>query len=240
MTEQDCSDLTLFLGDTRYRRSWLLIKASHCETLDRALDLAKRCDDFITGAAAGRSLGQALVQGGLSDLQGSQQQTQISPMPSGVSDEAATPKATRSGISEPERERLLSRLAEGAKNAELAVEFGLSLKQVQGIRMGCAREIRRRREKQTPEGETSKAATITASIHDVIRYLRQQDDVVVPQERGDFLVNARFRLPVADLLTRANRMRVRQGKPPFQLNGHAPTCCAASSATCSLADTLSH
>jgi hypothetical protein len=112
-------------------------------------------------------------------------------------------------------------------DGEVAAELGLSPKQVQGIRMGCAREIRRRRECREIEREASNAATITASIDDVVRYLRQRDDVVVPQGDGDFLVNARFRLPIADLVTRANRMRVRQGKPEFDVHDRSSTAVGA-------------
>jgi hypothetical protein len=81
------------------------------------------------------------------------------------------------------RDRLLERLAEGAKNAELAAEFGLGSKQVQGIRMGCARELAKRREQlitKSPYHDQGPAQT--ASVEEIIRYLRQQDDVVVPQE----------------------------------------------------------
>jgi hypothetical protein len=51
-----------------------------------------------------------------------------------------------------------------------------------------------------------------------VRYLRQQDDVVVSAENGAFLVNGRFKLDLIELVARANRMRMRQGKPGFQLS----------------------
>ena len=50
----------------------------------------------------------------------------------------------------------------------------------------------------------------------------QQDDVVVPQGPGEFLLNGRFHMDTTELVSRANRMRSRQGKPAFQLNGQAP------------------
>ena len=220
MTVQDCSELGRFLEDPRYRRSWLLLKASHCETLDRALALAKRCDDFITGSAGEQCVGSAVVRVDATALQGNEKQPQVSPEPSAAPDEPTPAQATRSSLSVPERERLLSRLAAGAKNAEIAAELGLSPRQVQGIRMGCAREIQRRRQRgAAPKETTSNTEKATVLIDDVVRYLRQQDDVVVPQEGGEFLINARFRLSGADLVTRANRMRVRQGKPEFELQG---------------------
>jgi hypothetical protein len=56
----------------------------------------------------------------------------------------------------------------------------------------------------------------SALIENVVRYLRQRDDVVVPK-RGDlFLVNGRFRLSSDELISRANGMRARTGKLPFQ------------------------
>jgi hypothetical protein len=57
---------------------------------------------------------------------------------------------------------------------------------------------------------------VLATIDDVVRYLRQRDDVVVPESDGQLLVNGRFRLGPDELVERANRMRKRQGKPPFQ------------------------
>src|ERR1700732_211218 len=62
----------------------------------------------------------------------------------------------------------------------------------------------------------------SAAIEKIIRYLRQQDDVVVPQENGQFLVNGRFHMSLADLAARANRMRARQQKPAFELIDDKP------------------
>jgi hypothetical protein len=52
---------------------------------------------------------------------------------------------------------------------------------------------------------------------DVVRYLRQCDDTVVPAGDGTFLVNGRFRETLAELVKRANRMRARQRLPEFGL-----------------------
>jgi hypothetical protein len=111
----------------------------------------------------------------------------------------------------------LQRLAEGARNAEIAGEFGISPKQVQGLRMGCSREIARRAELagRSPRSDRHEHASKTASVDEIVRYLRQQDDVVVLQEGGGYLVNGRFRLSAAELIARANRMRSRQHKLQF-------------------------
>jgi hypothetical protein len=124
-----------------------------------------------------------------------------------------------------QRDRLLDRLAAGGRNAELAAEFGLSAKQVQGVRMGCAREIAKRRTALAPHSpatdEQQEVTGATASIDEIVRYLRQQDDVVVTQEDGRYLVNGRFQMTAAELTLRANRMRGRQGRPGFDIR-HAP------------------
>jgi len=114
---------------------------------------------------------------------------------------------------------MLNRLAASTKNADIAEEFGISPQQVQGVRIGSAREIAARRQRShtapTPE------ITSTTSVQEVIRYLRQQDDVVVPQEDGHYLVNGRFRMGPDELVDRANRMRSRQGKPEFNSGSHS-------------------
>jgi len=93
----------------------------------------------------------------------------------------------------------------------------LSPKQVQGFRIGSAREIARRRAHTGNAFEAEQEASPTAIIDDIVRYLRQQDDVVVLQEDGGYLVNGRFRMTASELVARANRMRMRQRKPTFEV-----------------------
>ena len=64
------------------------------------------------------------------------------------------------------------------------------------------------------QGQSAREA---ASIDEIVRYLRQQDDVVVSQEDGWYFVNGRLRMSVAELAARANRIRSRQQKPAFQI-----------------------
>src|SRR5205823_6682263 len=119
------------------------------------------------------------------------------------------PKRTRLELSPEHRARLLDRLAQDAKNTELAAEFGVSPKQVQGLRIGCAREIAQRRDQLARERAQLEPTSLATSVEEIIRYLRQQDDVVVPQEDGSYLINGRFRMSLAELSARANRMRRR-------------------------------
>lgn len=115
------------LHDSIRRRTWLLAKALKSHSLDRALELARAAEAFIT---------QSRTQTGEESLSSK-------PRPNIQIAKAKTPKAL--SISAEQRDQLLGRLAEGATNAELAEEFGLSRRQVQGIRMGSAAEIAARR-----------------------------------------------------------------------------------------------
>jgi ATP-binding cassette subfamily B protein RaxB len=70
---------------------------------------------------------------------------------SGGAGELQKSKGSRLGLSADQRERLLDGLAGGAKNIELAHEFGLSPRQVQGVRLGSAQEIALRRTRLSVE-----------------------------------------------------------------------------------------
>jgi len=122
------------LRDPVKRRAWLLAKALQAQPLDRALDLARSAEGFITGAGAD----EAPAQPKPAEDQGPSKAAQAGPV-------ERPPKRPPVSLAPEARERLLDRLARGARNRELASEFGLTPKQVQGIRMGSSREINRRR-----------------------------------------------------------------------------------------------
>jgi len=216
------------------RRLWLLYNALHGLPFDRAIEMARTAEAFVTGSAAEEHAGDARVDAAPSVAKAVERIDQhvdeissnpiIEEIPSNpaVGQPTAT-KHTRLALPAEQRDRLLGRLAEGAKNGELATEFGLSLQQVQGLRIGCARDIAKRRDQRGNETMDSQPVlSHSASMEEIIRYLRQQDDVVVPQENGQFLVNGRFHMPLADLAARANRIRARQRKPAFELIGDKP------------------
>ena len=131
----DPTGLPDLLTDPVRRRSWLLAKALDTQPLDRALELARAAEAFITGAHANEiaSTGSPLrSEEGAAPIPGANR----------------TPLKHRTSLAlVPEtREQLLERLAQGARNAEVAREFGFSIRQVQGVRMGSKREIARRRD----------------------------------------------------------------------------------------------
>jgi hypothetical protein len=144
-TGDGTAELPELLGDPPRRRSWLLAKALETHPLDQALDLARVAEAFITGSPAVETSSEAATSalGRSSDR-----------APEAGPNQAPGPKVPRPrlGLAPEVRDRLLERLAQGARNAELASEFNLSPKQVQGIRIGSAREISRRRNSPTDQG----------------------------------------------------------------------------------------
>ena len=216
-------ELNELIANPAARRLWLLHRALQHRPFGEAIELACNAEAFITGSPANEYLSSARVDERASQVseRPAQPSEQIS---SDGSDERPTvTKRTRLELSAEHRERLLDRLAQGAKNIELAAEFGVSSKQVQGLRMGCAREIAQRRDQLRKKPvHPDQTPAQSASVEDIVRYLRQQDDVVVLQEDGSYLINGRFRMPVAELIVRANRMRSRQGQPVFELPGRTP------------------
>ena len=224
-------ELVALVDNAAARRLWLLSNALHCFPLDQALDLARAAEEFVTDERSSIEKGiptpaievEGVVAAGQQSGPKLGDRTPVESEPQGRTTTPDPSSKNRAGLdlTREQRARLIARLAEGIKNAELAGEFGLSRKQVQGIRMGCAREIAKRRE-HTGEASPASDRGGAACVDEVVRYLRQQDDVVVAQEDGGFLVNGRFRMGVSDLVERANRMRIRQQKPAFEVRGHAP------------------
>ena len=68
-----------------------------------------------------------------------------------------------------------------------------------------------------PSNTVSSSFAVLASMQEVITFLRRCDDVIVSTPEGKFLVNGRFHENATELLQRANRIRNRQGKPPFEV-----------------------
>jgi DNA-binding NarL/FixJ family response regulator len=129
------------------RRSWLLSEALRSLPLDRALELARTAEAFIMGAdKEALSDPTAEIPNGQPNLL--------------LVGDAVVEKQVREArpslsLSPEQREQLLNRLAQGARNRDLASEFGLSARQVQGVRMGAARQIADRRNRQGSTGPES-------------------------------------------------------------------------------------
>jgi hypothetical protein len=210
------AELLCTLQDSRRRRVWLLYKALECLPLERAIDLARMAEEFVLGSDSRVQIENPLpFHIRLANSSQSQTTAQnaactLRPEVRAADGISVTTDQSKLPLSPEQRERLLDRLANGARNAELAPEFGLSPRQVQGIRISQARKAKLGRRQEPLSSQHP-----PESIEEVVRFLRQQDDIVVRQSDGEFLVNGRFRLGPADLVERANRMRARQRKPAF-------------------------
>jgi hypothetical protein len=225
----DHIELLRQLEDTSVRRCWLLLKGLECLPLDRAIELARAAEAFVTGSPQeSQSVGAAPAEEAPAALSPTRDKRSRGAPPSSAPERSAPPRHTTLSLSSDRREQLLDRLAAGAKNMELAAEFGLSAQQVQGIRIGSSRTIAKRLEalkQPEPQDKNQRLAKTVDQTYnnlqqkdEIVRYLQQQDDVVVRQADGFFLVNGRFRMSLADIAERANRMRRRQGKPEFQVD----------------------
>jgi hypothetical protein len=210
-------ELIHLLDNPAALRLWLLEQALRSVPLEAAVEPARTAEAFVMGSEV-----ETVTDDPATVLR--RDQDPCEPTRQSVSKAGPADREPARGgfpLAEDQRDRLLERLAEGARNAELVAEFGISPKQIQGIRMGCNREIAKRRirlaDKSSEPATQHQPANETASIDEIVRYLRQQDDVVVSQEDGWYLVNGRFRMSVAELAARANRIRSRQQKPAFQI-----------------------
>ena len=136
MSEQ--VELNELIENPAHRRLWLLHRALQHKPFDAAIELACTAEAFITGSLSNEQLIAARVDDGSSEVSAPSEQLPHQTSIGRPVEHATVPMRTRLELSPEHRERLLDRLAQGAKNAELAAEFGVSSKQVQGFRIGCA------------------------------------------------------------------------------------------------------
>ncbi len=217
-------ELNALIEAPTLRRSWLLLKALESLPFDRALELARSAEEFISASPCRRvaaELPGCAEPPIASDLEPQEAGCEPAPDSVQVHHIQTAPTRSRVKLTCSQRDDGLERPAAGPGTAAVAEKSGLSSNQVQGIGMGSAKPINRRvRSAETPPPAAKPPGT-AVTCEDVVRYLRQQDDIVVPQGTGMFLVNNRFHLQLDELVSRANRMRLRQGKPAFALNGAA-------------------
>ena len=190
------------------RRFWLLRQALKSgSSMAEALKIAQEIEAFLVVGAASRSSKETASKVAAASLE------TVHGKP------RAMPQAALS-LLEPEKKAAISaRLEAGDANAQLAAEFGLTPRQVQGFRMQMARRAKSKTAAEKRPRQTAGSASVPLTnpflTDEVVRYLRQQDDIVVADGPGMFLVNGRFRMDFEQLQHRAKRMRQRQRQPEF-------------------------
>ena len=185
--------------DPMRRRWFLLVRALEHMPLHAAIELVERAEAFL---AAGDCRSPADV-GAPTCLQ-SDKETELL---LDTARDAVAPGGTASipqGDENPSRRPvdasvILGLLAEGASDADIMNKFGLTKRQLLGFHLQMGSE------------------TEAVSTEEVVRFLRQQGDVVVGRDEDGFLVNGRFRMTLPELVARANRIRARQRKVLFQV-----------------------
>lgn len=188
------------------RRCWLLNKALESASLDEALKLARAADEFL-GMGQPKALPSPNEQApseGSSRASGQDFQP-VATLPIVASgDDRAEQAAGHTSATD--------HIACTAKNASAAASdthediSDTSHTEEAGSEPECSEQ---------QAAKTSGLAVLTG-MDDIVRYLRQQDDVVVSVGTASYLVNGRFELNPEELLARANKIRERQGKPLFQ------------------------
>jgi|HubBroStandDraft_1064217.scaffolds.fasta_scaffold01335_13 hypothetical protein len=210
---------TDFFHDLRpleQRRLYFLLLALRGAHPDDALAVAEQMERFIHGASAREQSAGQTSQTDADKATATSENTQQTDT-DGTSDGTSRAKGILSD--KVFRRRFENALASGANNREIAARFGLTLRQTNGLRQGLAR-------RKTPpeplrgdggpqEAPRGQRQELTAeSLDDVVRFLRQRDDVIV-RNGENFLLNSRQLLTAAELVERANRKRRELGKAAF-------------------------
>ena len=191
------------------RRCWLLNKALESAPLDEALRLARAADEFL-------SVNQANAQA-LPNEPASPDSSSTSPNQA-AQPASALPIAASPGDQAEQGAGPISatdHVAYAADIVESPSPMENDTHEDASNRSGIE-EAGTEPEDSGPQAAMTSGLAVLAGMEDIVRFLRQQDDVVVSAGTATYLVNGRFQLNSKELLDRANKIRDRQGKPQFQ------------------------
>lgn len=129
--------------------------------------------------------------------------------------------ARRQLLDKDTRTRFIQEASINSDNRHLAQIFGLSVRQAHAIRVGLSKfiaEARREIELQMQHDFLRNKSAAGATMDDVVRYLRQINDVVVPNGQN-YVVNYKLALTAEQLLERANAKRRERNQKPLVIEG---------------------
>jgi hypothetical protein len=138
--------------------------------------------------------------------------------------------AQRPLLDQEAKARFIQEAARNPDNRHLAQTFGLSIRQAHAIRVGVSKYIasaRREYEQQMQDDPLRTKAKSGSTMDDVVRYLREIDDVVVPDGRH-YVVNSNLTLTAEQLVERANRKRREHNLQPLVMEDTDAPCEAIS------------
>jgi len=226
------------LGPAQQRRLYLLILALRETDPEEAVALAERMESFVVGerrANCTRSPG-AESCGDRHEIADDEQQASGAgavcgsgggrPVPARAD---RNPTDKRALLTKEAQAEFLRRIAAGDSNEQLAAKFRLTLRQANGLRLGLSRrkhptaDAAAASRSAPPEKEEAcprRKQLEPPTLDDVVGFLRQHNDIVVRQAEY-FAVNGRHLLTPGQLVIRANRLRVEQGKKPFHISLYA-------------------
>jgi hypothetical protein len=179
-----------------YRRLWLLSKALEFASLDDALRLARSAEAFldfnVATAPSGLARSATTLSGRPEDAS-----TFVVPPPIDSAEDNRLPLNVRvicSTAAEPPPREAAGIHTRDVTTDTVALQYS------------------------TARASVGNGLAVLASPEDVVRFLRQQNDVVVSAGDDAYLVNGRCRENLVELTARANRMRRREKKPVFELS----------------------
>jgi hypothetical protein len=198
-------ELATVVSEPVLRRCWLLNKALESASLDEALKLARAADEFLGGdQAKAQALLDEMAVSGSSSTRPSQGAEAASALINAASS-AGEAKQDAEPVSTTDQVAYAADIVESASATENHGRDGGS----NSSRVEEAGD-------SEPQAAITSGLAVLAGMDDIVRFLRQQDDVVVSAGTATYLVNGRFQLNSKELLDRANKIRDRQGKPQFQ------------------------
>ena len=198
-------ELATVVSEPVLRRCWLLNKALESASLDEALKLARAADEFLGGDQPNA---QALPN------ETAALDSSLTEPNQGTEPASALPTPASSGGQAKQDAELASTTHQVACSADI-VESASAAENDKQDAASNRSGVEDARD-SGPQAAITAGLAVLAGMEDIVRYLRQQDDVVVSAGAATYLVNGRFQLNSKELLDRANKIRERQGKPQFQ------------------------